>query len=153
MERFAVALGELALEKKAEKVVVMDLRKLETVTDFFVICSGHVEPHVRAIADHILRTMARNGVKSLHQEGYHGSRWILLDYLDVVVHIFQPAWRDYYRLEDLWGDARIRVLDEAYLEKKTQREKRKAAQKPKKTRTTSQKGKVPGVKGKRGRKS
>ncbi|MBM3325324.1 MAG: ribosome silencing factor [Calditrichaeota bacterium] len=99
----------------------MDLRKLETVTDFFVICSGHVEPHVRAIADHILETMAQRGIRSYHREGYHGSRWILLDYLDVVVHIFQPAWRDYYRLEDLWGDARIRVLDEAYLRRKERR--------------------------------
>ena len=104
----------------------MDLRKLNAMTDFFVICTGNVEQHVKAIADHITRDMAKQGIKTYHQEGYENWRWILLDYSDVVVHVFQPAWRDYYRLEDLWGDARMRVLDEAYLKRKAARAKKKS---------------------------
>jgi ribosome-associated protein len=138
-------LGELALEKKAENVVIMDLRKLGTVTDFFVVCNGGVEPHVKAISDHILETMAQRGIRVFHQEGYHGLRWVLLDYLDVVVHIFQPAWRKYYRLEDLWGDARIRVLDDAYLRRKERRKKKESEKKPSKKTASSARRKSPSV--------
>ncbi len=148
-----MALGELALEKKAENVLVMDLRKLGAVTDFFVVCNGGVAQHVKAITDHITETMAQQGVRVFHQEGYANLRWVLLDFLDVVVHVFQPAWRNYYRLEDLWGDARIRVLDGAYLKRKIQREKKTPTRKPKITRATSKGTKVSDARGKRGRKS
>lgn len=121
------------MEKNAENVVLMDLRKLNAMTDFFVICTGSVEQHVKAIADHITRDTAKQGIKTYHQEGYGNWRWILLDYSDVVVHVFQPAWRDYYNLEDLWGDARIRVLDEAYLKRKAARAKKKRKAPKKKT--------------------
>jgi ribosome-associated protein len=114
------------LEKNAEDVVLMDLRKLGAMTDFFVICTGGVEQHVKAIADNITRGMRKQGVKTYHQEGFENWRWILLDYFDVVVHVFQPAWRDYYHLEDLWGDARTRVLDDAYLKRKAARAKKKS---------------------------
>jgi ribosome-associated protein len=117
------------------------------------LCTGSVDQHVKAITDHITETMAEHGVRVFHQEGYGTRRWVLLDYLDVVVHVFQPAWRNYYRLEDLWGDARIRVLDEAYLEKKSLKKKATTARKPKTTKTISARRKAPGVKGKRGRKS
>ena len=129
------------MEKNAEDVVLMDLRKLDAVTDFFVICTGSVEQHVKAIADHITRDMAKEGIKTYHREGYENWRWILLDYSDVVVHIFQPAWRDYYRLEDLWGDARMRVLDEAYLKRKAARLK-KRSKAPKKKKSTRLKTKT-----------
>ena len=148
-----MALGELALEKKAENVMVMDLRKLGAVTDFFVVCNGGVAQHVKAITDHITGTMAQQGIRVFHQEGYSNLRWVLLDFLDVVVHVFQPAWRNYYHLEDLWGDARIRVLDEAYLKRKIQREKKAPTRRPKITRATSKRTKVSEAKGKRGRKS
>ncbi len=152
MERFAIALGELALEKKAENVMVMDLRKLGTVTDFFVICNGSVEPHVKAITNHILETMTQRGVRVFHEEGYHGLRWVLLDYLDVVVHIFQPAWRKYYRLEDLWGDARIRILDEAYLKRKEKRKTKESAKEPGKDAAASTRRRLPSAGRKGGRK-
>ena len=153
MERFAIALGELALEKKAENVMVMDLRKLGAVTDFFVVCNGSVAQHVKAITNHITETTAQQGVRVFHQEGYGNLRWVLLDFLDVVVHVFQPAWRNYYHLEDLWGDARIRVLDEAYLKRKSQRVKKEPASKSKTAKATSKRPRVSKVKGKRGRKS
>ena len=153
MERFAKALGELALEKKAENVMVMDLRKLGAVTDFFVICNGGVAQHVKAITDHITETMAQQGIRVFHREGYSNLRWVLLDFLDVVVHVFQPAWRNYYHLEDLWGDARIRVLDEAYLKRKSQRERKEPTRRPKMTAAVSKTPKAARTKGKRGSKS
>ena len=135
-------MGELALEKKADDVLVMDLRKLDAITDFFVICSGSVKQHVKAITDHIVQQMARQGIKVYHQEGYGNMRWVLLDYLDVVVHVFQPAWRDYYRLEDLWGDARFRVLDDAYLRRKARLAAKKKRRISKKKVTTPKKPKT-----------
>jgi len=139
-------LGELALEKKADDVVVMDLRNLDAITDFFVICSGSVRQHVKAITDHIMEQMARQGIKVYHQEGYGNMRWVLLDYLDVVVHIFQPAWRKYYRLEDLWGDARFRILDDAYLRRKARLAAKKKRRVSKTKVTASKKPKTPRTK-------
>ncbi len=139
-------MGELALEKKADDVVVMDLRNLDAITDFFVICSGSVRQHVKAITDHIMEQMARQGIKVYHQEGYGNMRWVLLDYLDVVVHIFQPAWRKYYRLEDLWGDARFRILDDAYLRRKARLAAKKKRRVSKTKVTASKKPKTPRTK-------
>lgn len=100
-----------ALEKKAIDVAILDLRKLDALTDFFVICTGEVDQHVRAIADHIQdEVKQRTGDKLLHREGRQSLNWVLLDYVDVVVHVFRPAFREYYRLEDLWSDADLRVV-------------------------------------------
>ena len=120
----------------------MDLRKLGAVTDFFVVCTGSVEQHVKAITDHITKQMAKHGIKVYHQEGYGNMRWVLLDYLDVVVHIFQPAWRNYYHLEDLWGDARFRVIDEAYLKRKSRAAAKKKSTAPKKKTAARKKSKA-----------
>ena len=127
----------------------MDLRKLGTVTDFFVLCSGSVGHHVKAITDHVMKRMAGQGVKAYHREGYGNMRWVLLDYLDVVVHVFQPAWRDYYRLEDLWGDARFRALDESYLKKKARLAAKKPSRAPKKKAAIRKKSKASRTKGSR----
>ena len=131
----------------------MDLRKLNAMTDFFVICTGNVEQHVKAIADHITRDLAKQGLKCYHQEGYGNCRWVLLDYSDVVVHVFQPAWRDYYNLEDLWGDARIRILDEAYLKRKAARAKKKKSKAPKKKTASRTKSKTQRTKSRSTRKA
>jgi ribosome-associated protein len=97
--------AELAHEKKAEDLVLLDLRPLGAVTDFFLLASGHSETQVKAIADHILETLGREGVDPWHREGVENRRWILLDYVDVVVHVFHHETREYYLLERLWGDA------------------------------------------------
>jgi ribosome-associated protein len=125
-----------ALEKKASDVVILDLRKLETLTDFFVICTGDVNQHVRAIADHIEREMRARGERVLHREGMEGLNWVLLDYVNVVVHVFRPSFREFYRLEDLWGDADARpVTDEKKLSAAAKPRKRTAAKTTKRSGT------------------
>ena len=98
--------ARLTLTKRAEDVVILDLRALDGVCDFFVIATGHSEIQVRAIANAVeegLRESRR--LKPWHSEGFEARRWILLDYVDVVVHVFHARAREYYLLDKLWGDA------------------------------------------------
>jgi ribosome-associated protein len=92
-------------DKKAIDLVVLDLRKASGFTDFFVIASGGNARQVRAIADAVMETLAAEGVKPAHIEGYDRSEWILLDYFDFIVHVFAPETRMFYSLERLWGNA------------------------------------------------
>ena len=102
----AARCAELAADKKAEDVVALDLRGISNFTDFFVICSGTSEPHLKAIASEIEgRLKLDNKVKPVAVDGYPMSQWIVIDYSDVVVHIFHEEKRGYYSLEDLWSDA------------------------------------------------
>ena len=94
-----------ALEKKAQNIDLLDLRKITTVTDFFIICSGTTRVQVKAIADSIAQNCKKSGLEIYHIEGYDSLRWVLIDLVDIVVHIFQPEIRSYYQLERLWGDA------------------------------------------------
>jgi ribosome-associated protein len=96
---------ELATDRKARDLTVLDLRGLSSATDFFVIGSGTSDIHVRAIAEHIIEELKRDQVRPDHVEGLRGGRWVLIDYIDFVVHVFHPAARDFYHLERLWGDA------------------------------------------------
>ena len=95
-------IGKLALSKKAEKVISIDVRELTSITDFFLICSANTEIQVKAIADAIRRGTPH---KPLRLEGYENQRWILLDYVDVIAHIFKTNERNYYNLDKLWADA------------------------------------------------
>lgn len=97
--------AELSLELKAHDVVVLDLRGISTATDYFVIASGTSDVQVKAIAEHILDELREDGVRPQHVEGVSGGRWVLLDYVDFVVHVFHPQARSFYQLENLWGDA------------------------------------------------
>jgi ribosome-associated protein len=102
--------GSLAISKKAQDVLALDLRQISAVADFFVICSGTSEVQVKAIADSVIEGLEETGVKAWHTEGYSARRWILIDYVDVVVHVFHVKAREYYMLERLWSDAkRVRV--------------------------------------------
>jgi ribosome-associated protein len=92
-------------DKKAVDLVVLDLRKAAGFTDYFVICSGSNPRQIRAIADAVMETLASDGTKPAHVEGYDRSEWVLLDYFDFVVHIFAPETRVFYGLERLWGSA------------------------------------------------
>ena len=102
----ARAAAKLTLSKRAEDVTILDLRELAGVADFFVLATGNSEVQVRAIADAVDDGMDAVGVKVWHSEGYEARRWILLDYVDVVVHVFHVKAREYYLLDKLWGDAR-----------------------------------------------
>ncbi len=108
----AVAAGEIALSKKAVDVKVLDLREITSVTDFFLVCSGNIDVHVKAISDAIVEGLKEQNIKAWHVEGYSALKWVLLDYVDVVVHIFDREVRDFYRLEHLWGDAPMEMLSD-----------------------------------------
>jgi ribosome-associated protein len=105
-EELARAIVDSAVDRKALDIVQLDLREMIGYTDYFVICSGRGERQAKAIHDAI-----HEGMKSAHGrlpervEGLPGARWILMDYLDVIVHVFVPDTREYYRLEQLWGEA------------------------------------------------
>ena len=98
-------LAELALTKKATDIKILDLRNLTTITDFFVICTAHSDTQVKAIADAVIEGAKKIGERPWHKEGMSQKCWVLLDYIDVVVHIFLKDTREFYGLEKLWGDA------------------------------------------------
>jgi ribosome-associated protein len=104
MKQIEVA-ARAAEDKKAEALVVLDLRKAAGFTDFFLICSGSNARQIRAIGDSIIEALAGEGIKPEHIEGYDRSEWILLDYFDFVVHVFSQQLREFYGLERLWGNA------------------------------------------------
>jgi ribosome-associated protein len=96
---------KLALDKRAEDVVILDLRKLSAPTDYFVICSAPADKQVKAIATNIVDGIMGKGRKAWHVEGLSNLKWVLIDYVDVVVHVFNDETRRFYSLETLWGDA------------------------------------------------
>lgn len=100
----------LALEKKATEIKIFDVSKLTSVADFFVICTGSVDTHVRAIFEHIVDEMRKEDIRPWHIEGRERYQWVLIDFVDVVVHVFQPETREFYGLERLWGDAQIEEI-------------------------------------------
>ncbi|MBN1232373.1 MAG: ribosome silencing factor [Candidatus Coatesbacteria bacterium] len=101
-----IVLSNLAIEKKAMDLNVIDLREMEYVTDFFIIATGFNEVHIQAIADHILRLTKGTIYKPWHKEGITpGSTWVCLDFGDIVFHIMSKEKRNYYNLESLWHDA------------------------------------------------
>jgi len=97
--------ADLALERKGHDVVILDLRGISTATDYFVLASGSSDVQVKAIARHVVDELKTQDVRPTHLEGMSGGRWVLLDYVDFVVHVFHPESRDFYQLENLWGDA------------------------------------------------
>jgi ribosome-associated protein len=105
-EQMAAAIAELATDRKAIDVVQLDLRGMIGYADYFMICSGRTDRQTKAIHDAIYQGMKdEHGLIPRRVEGMPEARWILLDYLDVVVHVFTPETREYYRLEQLWGEA------------------------------------------------
>ena len=101
-------------EMKAEDIVLMDLRDVNNaVADFFVICSGNSDTHIDAIAESVDHEVNKtDGQNPWHREGHNNKIWVLLDYVDVVVHVFNHENREFYALESLWGDAKITSYDE-----------------------------------------
>ena len=99
----AKTIADLAIDKKGERVVSIDLKGLTSITDHFLICSADTDVQIKAIADNIRKNTP---TKPVRVEGYEKMNWIILDYIDVVVHIFKTIEREYYNLEKLWGDAK-----------------------------------------------
>ncbi|HEV2757865.1 MAG TPA: ribosome silencing factor [Actinomycetota bacterium] len=112
-ETLALEAAEAASSKKAERIVVLDVSEQLVITDYFVICSGNTQRQVRTIADEVQRRLQEDhGLKPFRREGEREARWVLLDYVDFVVHVFQADDRDYYDLERLWSDARVVPYDD-----------------------------------------
>jgi len=99
--------AQAALDLKANDVVVLNLKGVTDMADYFVIASGTSDTHVRAIAQNVMEELGKAGVPVHHEEGVTQGRWALLDYVDFVVHVFHPTLRQFYQLERLWSDAQI----------------------------------------------
>ncbi len=104
-KEIAILCARIADAKKAEDILIFDVRKLTSITDFFVICNGFNERQLQSIASEIESQLHSHGIHGVGIEGYTNGRWILMDYVDVVVHLFDREMRHFYDLELLWGDA------------------------------------------------
>ncbi len=111
-------IAELILQKKGEDIKIINLDGKTTVTDYFILCSASSTMQVKAIADHVLKETKKAGESAWRDEGYSGLTWVLVDYVDVVVHVFMEETRKFYNLEGLWGDAEITDVPEDYKFKK-----------------------------------
>jgi ribosome-associated protein len=112
-DNLAKKIASLTLEKKATDVLILNLHPLTSMTDYFVICTGSSNTQVKAISEHLTQTLKKEKIRPLHIEGLSSHEWVLMDYISVIVHIFQPQKREFYALERLWGDAEIEeVKDE-----------------------------------------
>ena len=110
-EELLAAAAEYASDRKALEIVELDLRGMIGYTDYFLICTGRTDRQTKAIHDAIYQGMkSEHGRLPRRVEGLSQGRWILMDYLDVVVHVFTPDTREYYRLEQLWGEAPVRAV-------------------------------------------
>ncbi len=111
-EEIALAVAELASDRKAVDIVQLDLRGLTSVADYFLICTGRSDRQVKAIHDGIhLGMKSEHGILPTRVDGATQAQWILMDYGDVIVHIFTPEMREFYRLEQLWGEAPTQRLE------------------------------------------
>ncbi|MBC7252497.1 MAG: ribosome silencing factor [Actinobacteria bacterium] len=108
----AVTAARAASAKKARDVLILDMREVFILTDFFVICSGNTDRQVAAIQEAVEERLAALGVRPVRREGVRHKRWVLLDYLDIVVHIFRQEEREYYEIERLWKDAPVLEWEE-----------------------------------------
>lgn len=107
------SITEALLQKKAKKIVVLDVRGLTSLTDYFIVCHGTSETQIKALADNIIEETRKNlGEKVWKMEGMDARRWIILDYVNVVVHIFSEEKRDYYGIERMWNDAVLKEIED-----------------------------------------
>lgn len=107
--QLAQAAVDIASDKKASDVLLLDIRDISTIADYFVICTGNNVRQIQAIADALDEELKKQGARLLYREGNADTGWVLLDYGDIMVHVFGPKERDYYRLERLWNEAQTVV--------------------------------------------
>lgn len=110
-KQFAIAAAKVAAQRRCRDIVVLDLKGISPATDYFVIATGTSDRQMRTVADEICQTGKKTGSQLFGRAGYEQARWILLDFIDVVVHIFDSEYRDYYDLDLLWGDAQKLTID------------------------------------------
>ncbi|MEX2404409.1 MAG: ribosome silencing factor [Balneolales bacterium] len=112
-DKLVNVIGTALLEKKAEDIVLLDVRELTTLTDYFIVCHGGSETQIKAISSNVSqKTMEELGEREWRKEGLDAKRWVVLDYVNVVVHIFNKESREHYGIERMWNDAKlIRISD------------------------------------------
>jgi len=110
-------IADLIFEKKGYDVVLLNLSKHSSFADYFIICSADSNTQVKAISDEIDKKLKNEGIRCWHKEGYTSLSWVLLDYVDVVVHIFKKDAREFYNLERLWGDVPIKKVSDPKFKK------------------------------------
>lgn len=106
IEAMALEISNLIDDKKGLDITLLDVQGVCNIADYFVIASGNSDRQVMAIADHIEETFSKKGIRPKCIEGYRTGRWIVLDYVDVIVHVFHPEERQYYNIERIWNDAK-----------------------------------------------
>ena len=111
-QTIAKKIVNLMLDKKASDIKIIYVEKLTSLTDVFVICSSDSSPQSRAITNHITDELTKHDLKPWHIEGYQHLKWVLIDYVNIVVHIFDKEARDYYNFENLWADGKIESIKE-----------------------------------------
>ncbi|MGD8782066.1 MAG: ribosome silencing factor [Ignavibacteria bacterium] len=109
---FVDKIVEIILSKKGYNIKVLDLSQISGIADRFIICSADSDTQVKAIADDIDKQLRKQGIKCYNKEGYDSLRWVLLDYFDVVVHVFKVEARNFYNLEKLWSDAPVIIIED-----------------------------------------
>jgi ribosome-associated protein len=109
-QQLAKRIARLIVEKKGTDIVIMKLKKITTMADFFIVATADSDVQVKAIVKHIEEKLADGSIRPWHMEGLASLSWVLLDFVDVVVHIFLPGSRDFYGLERLWGDAEFQEI-------------------------------------------
>jgi ribosome-associated protein len=118
-KELAKIIGQLALEKKGKEIILLDVTGIADFADFFIIITGDSDVQVKAISDHIEKKLKMHKTELYHKEGYQSLQWVLLDYIDVLVHIFRPTTRALYAIERLWGDAEREVITENMYDSET----------------------------------
>ena len=131
----AKTIAEYMISKKAYDVVILDLKKLTSAADYFVVCSADSDTQVKAVADAVRDGMESRDVRVWHAEGYHARTWVVLDFVDVVAHVFHKDVRRFYNLERLWGDAKKTAVHDKL-------ESPPASRTPRKTRARSAAGRT-----------
>ncbi|GAB6281689.1 MAG: ribosome silencing factor [Ignavibacterium sp.] len=112
MNKIHQKIFNLIFEKKGYDLRLIDLKRITNIADYFIICSADSDVQVKAIADHIEEKLKDEGIRLWHKEGYSSLNWVLLDYIDFVIHIFRNEAREFYNLEKLWGDAPIQDIED-----------------------------------------
>ena len=111
-QELAKRISILAQEKKGSQIVVINISKMSDFADYFVVISGSSSIQVKAICDHIEDELKSESIRSYHKEGYEYNNWVLLDYIDVIVHVFKHETREFYGIERLWADAEMEFIKE-----------------------------------------
>ena len=112
IRKIALAAAQFAIDKKASNVKLIDLRAVTAITDYFVVASGSSDTQVKAIADNVIAEMRKQDYVPWKSEGWDAKQWIIIDFVDLVVHIFHETAREFYNLERLWADAPTEIIED-----------------------------------------